>query len=289
MFAAVYRDGATTTRSFVVNRFARLYPLHLLTLVLVALLQVMAVQRFGAPLLYENNDAKHFALQLFFASAWRHWDQSFNGPIWSVSIEVLVYTLFWLLHRRLFVRGSLLPLALSMLFGLARWVGVGHLFFFCGQLFFLGCAIFMIHDAMTRPKVHVAFALTLLAAGAMLWWSDLLPLIVGMPLAFAGLVLLLSALDASALPRPERLLTMAGDNTYGMYLWHVPVQIAVILLAPSAARISEWAQSPWWLVAYLLLIVGVARLSFLLIEKPARERLRLWGKPRQRDAPIAAP
>ena len=42
VFAAVYFGREATTREFVVNRFARLYPLHFLTLLVVAVLQFVA-------------------------------------------------------------------------------------------------------------------------------------------------------------------------------------------------------------------------------------------------------
>ena len=46
------------------------------------------------------NDLKHFLLNLAFASYWGFQDgQSFNGPSWSISAEILVYVLFFGLSR----------------------------------------------------------------------------------------------------------------------------------------------------------------------------------------------
>ena len=47
VFCAVYAHTKATTRDFVVNRFARLYPLHIITLLLVAALQVISAYRLG--------------------------------------------------------------------------------------------------------------------------------------------------------------------------------------------------------------------------------------------------
>lgn len=66
VFAAVYAGASGTGRSFAINRFARLYPLHLLTLIVVALLQMVPTAQFGRWFIYTNNDPYHFMLQLFF-------------------------------------------------------------------------------------------------------------------------------------------------------------------------------------------------------------------------------
>ncbi len=80
-----------------VLRFSRLYPLHLATLLLVALGQVLVSHFFGSWFIYGNNDITHFIGQLFFASAW--FENSFNGPTWSVSVEIFLYILFFLVCR----------------------------------------------------------------------------------------------------------------------------------------------------------------------------------------------
>ena len=79
---------------FAALRFSRLYPLHLMTLLAVALGQVYYFQLTNNHFAIENNDLAHFVLNLFFASSWGIGKGlSFNAPIWSVSIEVLLYVL----------------------------------------------------------------------------------------------------------------------------------------------------------------------------------------------------
>ena len=44
-----------------------------------------------------THDFYHFVLQFFFISSWGFEDgPSFNGPIWSVSIEIFIYGIFFL-------------------------------------------------------------------------------------------------------------------------------------------------------------------------------------------------
>jgi peptidoglycan/LPS O-acetylase OafA/YrhL len=69
-----YRD-AISGRSvsgfkFFVLRFSRLDPLHLVTLLLVALLQPVYFNLNGYFFVYQQNELPHFLLQLFMASEW---------------------------------------------------------------------------------------------------------------------------------------------------------------------------------------------------------------------------
>ncbi|MEM7386175.1 MAG: acyltransferase, partial [Verrucomicrobiota bacterium] len=86
---------------FTLQRFSRLYPLHFVTLIGVALLQFAYVSRSGGPsFTYENNDTYHFLLNLGLVSQWGFQKGfSFNAPIWSVSVEVFLYLIFFLLAR----------------------------------------------------------------------------------------------------------------------------------------------------------------------------------------------
>ncbi len=103
-----------TTREFVVKRFARLCPLHLLTLMVVAGLQAAALGRLGSWQIYQYNDAWHLVLNLLFVSDWGLADgYSFNAPIWSVSVELIAYALFWALRKPLLRCPRVLPLAIS--------------------------------------------------------------------------------------------------------------------------------------------------------------------------------
>ena len=82
-------------------------------LVAVVVLQWKFQALSGQPFVYPNNDGFHLMLQLGLASNWG-WEvgPSFNGPIWSISLEVVVYGLFFGVMR---------------LVGSGRWVAPGML------------------------------------------------------------------------------------------------------------------------------------------------------------------
>ena len=90
-------DRALGGWKFFVLRFSRLYPLHIATLLLVALVQPLYFSLHGYFFVYQDNDLIHFLPQLVMASNWGFQDTlSFDGPIWSISVEVLVYFVFFI-------------------------------------------------------------------------------------------------------------------------------------------------------------------------------------------------
>ena len=99
VFMHVYagRHLKTTIGEFTSNRIARLYPLHIATLLLVAALQAFSMDVFGNYTIYQTNDLFHFVLNIFMASEWGLQEgRSFNGPFWSVSVEILIYAAFFI-------------------------------------------------------------------------------------------------------------------------------------------------------------------------------------------------
>ncbi len=149
VFAHVYLRRRTSAWEFSFARLARLYPLHLVTLLYVAGIQAISMASQGHWQIYDNNDARHFVLQLFMASNWISWSEglSFNGPIWSVSLEIVVYGLFFLSIGIMKKAPVLVPILLCS----ASWawvllepvrlplVQIGVLE--CSGFFFLGCLL----------------------------------------------------------------------------------------------------------------------------------------------------
>lgn len=296
VFAATYNRETASTRDFFVNRLARLYPLHLLTLCIIAGVQAVASERYGHWFLVGNNDLTHFVAQLFFASDWGLVSRgSFNGPIWSVSVEVLIYGVFWSARRHLFRFGLLGPLialaTFMLLINVSVLPGISH----CGFFFFLGVATYVIF-ARTRKAPRVAKLLLSLAIAAPAGLATvLLPgegaRFLGTGGFFAAATLALTALEPVEDGRLNGFWAACGDASYGIYLWHVPLQAALFVGLTPYFQLGEVAKSPWFLVAYLVVVCTVARAMFLLYERPARTwiRQRFSTVPSSASPAVAAP
>ena len=119
LYSEAVRTRKVEAREFALLRFSRLYPLHFVTLIVCAIALPVHEHVTGTFLGYPFDDVYHFILQLAMASSWGlEFGHSFNNPIWSVSVEVLLYGLFFALSRWLPVR-VLVPIAISVL-GLDR-------------------------------------------------------------------------------------------------------------------------------------------------------------------------
>lgn len=284
VFAAVYFGREATTREFVVNRFARLYPLHFLTLLVVAVLQFVALSRVGHTLLYDNYDWGHLFLQLFLASDWLVGSgQSFNGPIWSVSVEVVVYALFWAGRGalRTFGAGGLLAVIALCLLG-NLWSEISRIPN-CAYYFFIGTALFRLHACLdARPPAWrsvTALAFAILGWAALEQGSGAAREIVAIPALSSAALLVLAALEGRAPHGVRRASGWLGDCTYGIYLWHVPMQLALMLVILPDGHPAEFTAQGWFLLVWLLAVLIVARVSFVWFERPMRERLRAWAEP----------
>jgi peptidoglycan/LPS O-acetylase OafA/YrhL len=279
-YAQPVAQGQVPVGRFVALRFSRLYPLHIVTLLLVTALAAWYRSAHGVDYVYEHNDLRHFVMQLFLASDWlgRN-DWSFNGPIWSVSIEVLVYALFYGMCRLGLTRWWQ---ALGLI-GLAGAVYASkrteHPIVLCVFFFYLGGLTHLAHEALRqltrfRRQLLLQAAVALLAGGVAVTALGLLrPMFFVALLAPLAILLLLDWVQPRSGSPLARLIATLGNTTYASYLLHFPLQLLVAnLVAGHPERLP--LSSPLWLLGYLGLTFGLAVLVYRGLELPAQAWLR---------------
>ena len=290
IYSRAIADGSVSAGRFFVLRFSRLYPLHLVTLLLVAAGQWAYLSANGSYFIYPNNDLYHFVLNLLLLpSVGLERGTSFNSPIWSVSVEVVLYTAFFFYCRLL--KPRVLPLAalslfgLTVLFALYSPIGRGVGSFFLGALVYLGYLRILATKAMsqiTRAVVVAAVLAWLATLGVS--YSDVLgglppkvskalalfPILVLFPLTVLGLALVetLRGGFAGRVPR------FFGDISYSSYLWHFPLQLLCAGLAHAFGVSMGVFASPWVLLAFFVVLLAVSRASYVWLEMPAQRALR---------------
>ena len=279
VFAATYLGRRVSAWDFSVARFARLYPLHLLTLVIIAGLQIGSLRLVGHEQVYANNDAYHFMLNVFFASSWGfERGFSFNGPIWSVSIEVIIYVVFWLSLPFIFRFGAILPLGVAAAALAIRHFltpGDAALVANCLIYFFIGSATYIAFLAFrTYPRVILISAGLAIVSGIILIRIQPNRIEMGMLVFLAGLLAAACAVEAADYGRYLQRFRWVGDNTYGTYLWHIPVQITALSVLDYFGVARTVALNGLFLAGFLIVVMVIARASYLYIELPARNRLR---------------
>jgi peptidoglycan/LPS O-acetylase OafA/YrhL len=263
--------------SFFILRLSRLYPLHFATLLFVAAMQAVYFAKLSAYYVYEHNDLYHFVLQLFMASNWGfEAGESFNGPIWSISIEVLAYCIFFLSLRYIsasvyFVAAMAAVPAAIIFFKISV-----HPLFSCLMFFYLGCltaiAYARVKDTARLRRLATLAALALLAAMLTLqFFVHVKPMY--FLLAFSPALIYLCVSHIRATKFASRWLVAAGSMTYSSYLLHVPVQLTVATIAVYA----DWSlpyRSPAFFIAFMLVTLFASFYCYKHLEMPAQNYLR---------------
>ena len=125
-----------TIYAFFIDRFSRLYPLHLVTLLVLLFLQFSFFSNQQEYFIYQNNDVYHLILNLFFINYWGFENgYSFNGPVWSVSAEVLIYFIFFFTTLKLSIRHNVLAIFVILI---SMYILELKALFMCVFFFYLG-------------------------------------------------------------------------------------------------------------------------------------------------------
>jgi peptidoglycan/LPS O-acetylase OafA/YrhL len=267
-------------RKFFWLRFSRLYPLHFVTLLAVAALQPVYGALAGHALVYDQSIGSFF-LQLGLADQWAGARaMSFNGPIWSVSAEVFVYVLFFLVMRTFGRRLWLIVAAVALGLAALCTESASPLMACAGYFFAGGAAAEWMRSerARTRPREARLFAggliiVAIAFVAACLDLSPDKPGVLVLILLVCPPALFLLAQDMPWLDRWQRPIEAAGNLTYSTYLLHFPMQLA-FAVAALAAGIAIPIGEAWFLAAYLAAVLIAGRAVFLWFESPLQDMIR---------------
>ena len=271
VFAHVYLGDPAARERFWTARIARLWPLHLLTLGVVAALQALYVARIGSSFVFAPNDITHFLLNLGLAHFWGFQSgMSFNGPSWSLSVEILAYGVFWTLlpmlrERRLGIAAALAcggAFAAIYAPGLGIWPCLGY--------FFGGTAAYFV---LLRGW-HLGWLLPLTAATglALAFRFERDPQTIFPYGALWVVALFALALAVDWFDRGDRLAfgRKLGDASYGTYLWHFPIQLTIVLVLDRLPGGRALSQHWEVLTIYLIAALAAGFASHRWIERPAQ-------------------
>lgn len=270
VFAHVYLNKKIGTYAFFIRRFSRLYPLHFFTLNIVLILQIISFKFFNEYQIYPMNDLYHYILNLFFASYWGlEKGFSFNAPIWSVSVEILIYAFFWItliLFRKLYFYLVFFFIALFF----ATWkANLYAPIAECGFYFFSGCLTFYSWNffvTQTRRSLCFATSLFILIPSAVFFVDQSHLIIILKLLFFPVLTFSLATLDSMSSFKNIKTLRKLGDITYSLYLLHVPIQISLLLGIKALRLNTSLYYTPSFLIFYMALCISAALWTHKYIE-----------------------
>ena len=281
------------TGDFVRNRFARVWPVHVLTLN-IDLVIAAAMGTLGITANGHRRTVEAYAENVAMVHTWFNDRPSFNAPAWSISSEWFAYLLAPLLFlgvARLRRAGTALVLAAAsyaaMLAVFATMAlpngNLEHLFYVRILGEFVGGMLLCLAWVRGRARLGGLVAvlpLTLLvlglvpaAASGHYWAAPALGLGVAALAGSSGWVTRALSLGV---------VVAAGEASYALYMTH-------LLLQPAVHQARVWAQGSGWasalvVVAFLAALTAAAWSVHTWVEKPARRRLQAPHRAPTRDA-----
>lgn len=270
---------------FVIDRFSRLYPLHLATFLIILAGQALYRCSHDSYFVYQENDAFHALLNLLLIPAWgleRGW--SFNAPIWSVSVEVLLYAVFFVTFSLGRLRLALIPLLVLLGYYLLPYnfkVAFGLHAFFCGV-----AACLITRELRTRlgPRLTIAAALaTTLVSWYFVSRNPDQHLFLMMGVAFPSSIALLALVDHWLKPAVSRL-SFIGNLSYSSYLLHFPLQLAFAVAIDSIGLPRSVFLSSKMLVLFFGVLIALCLLCHRYFEVPLQMKIRAAYRQRQAGA-----
>lgn len=280
VFSNIYLEEKENSSfvGFFIKRFARLYPLHILTLLLIIVIQFLFSNIFGNNQLYTFNDLYHLFLNIFLLlGIGLEEGRSFNSPVWTVAMEIYVYFVFFFCiayikkYRILFVLliYSLIIVAdktnVIELDFIRRYLNLAW-FLDYARLFFSGVFIFLIEKKFKDSKflyIGTIF-LFVITSSIKFYFFIFIP----------SLVMLFVLIDKIIISKEiKKIFEILGSLTYSMYLLHTVTFLYLLFILKVFDKVSFFYSNTAF-ISYVAATIALSLLSFRYFEKPLNIKIR---------------
>jgi len=285
VYLAAHGEKRFSYGSFLWARIARVYPLHIATLIGVGALGLAAV---ALGMAIDGNILSWSSLpaNLLMLHAWGLAPQAgWNHSSWSISAEWFAYLtfpafafVFWRLRERpvaAVVGAAAFMIGLYAAFQALAGFPLTEATIRWGALrivpcFALGCALYLVHRraALPRPGWIAAACVVVMAVGGSLGAPDGVVVLFG-----GGLILALASLPNTGW-LASRTGVYLGEISYAVYMVLVPWQLLGVNLAARVTGAEDKKLQLFVWLAVVLALPVVAAIAHHLVEDPARRALR---------------
>jgi peptidoglycan/LPS O-acetylase OafA/YrhL len=259
------KNGELSRRSYLIKRFARIYPLHIVMLLIFLLIAIAG-----------SNQIHGVFASVFLLHSWGLTDGLvLNGPSWTLSAEMFAYILFGVIV----VRSP--PTWVITIAFFATAIGVHFFSLMMGKTAFLHLTwdygslrivpLFILGMLLRRltPRVSILAAALMGIAGLLILLLVATSGPVGYEILVPFVLIIVSGArlsDCQNLPSNNKILVYLGEISYSVYMVHIFVIAAFFEYLPKLG-----APIPPWPVICIALVM-CSSVSYHLIEVPSR----LW-------------
>lgn len=297
VYLHAFAEKRFSYRGFLWARIARVYPLHVFTLLGVMALGLAAVA-VGMSIDASVLSWKTLPAHLLMLHAWGFANEAgWNHPSWSISAEWFAYLAFplfamaaWPLRKRPWVATAGAAVFLMGLYAaFERLAGfpLTEATFRWGALrivpcFAYGCALYLVYRRAPLPRaglLALSAAVVMVASASVLAWDAITVLAAGL------LILALASIpDGKAGWLGSKPAVYLGEISYSVYMVCAPWQILAVNLAARATGAEDKRLHLLVWLGIILGLIAAAAATYRLIERPARKALR--GMAERRRAPV---
>ena len=297
VYLHAFAEKRFSYRGFLWARIARVYPLHLFTLLGVMALGLGAVA-VGMSIDDSVLSWKTLPAHLLMLHAWGlAGEAGWNHPSWSISAEWFAYLAFplfalaaWPLRKRPWVATAGAAVFLMGLYAaFERLAGfpLTEATFRWGALrivpcFAYGCALYLVYRRAPLPRaglLALSAAVVMVGSASVLAWDAVTVLAAGL------LILALASIPHDRAGwLSSRPAVYLGETSYSVYMVCAPWQILAVNLAARATGAEDKRLHVLVWLGIILGLIAAAAATYHLIERPARQALR--GMADRRRAPV---
>jgi peptidoglycan/LPS O-acetylase OafA/YrhL len=222
-------------------------------------------------------------------NGWLTTRYSFNAPSWSLSVEIMMYPLFFYIfyYSKNTKKHIIKPLALRYC-GTVIYISGWNTAFFNEQTgrgltgFFIGVITAVIYRYSNNNSRYKRFLLLLCGLGitcaavipAVAGYNKILRLaLIITTVLFPSLVI--TALDIKILSRILSIkpLLYLGKLSYSIYLWHYPAVLIVRNLSRYLNLSFDYSGKIFY-IGYLVLVISISHISHYYFELPVQNKIR---------------
>jgi len=291
-FLALYSArirGGMSGEEYAIKRFSRLWPVHIVTLVIVAFVQMLrklaGLEQFRFP----SNDLYHFILNIFMLqNSGLEMGASYNWVSWTLTVNIILYTVFyWICKKTKDEKGIFNISILFILLGGEMIHGRWSFVFFSSNIgrgffsFFWG-VIFIIIYKKIKDSHKVDFILLFLFLFCCLIGnvftidlsgnSNRRGAVLTITL-FTFLVFISMKWKWIRLFFCTSIMQWLGSISFSLFMIHCPVQMTLITINDFFDLGWDYSRIYFW-IAYVAISFSMTILLYKLIELPCSKYIR---------------